>query len=195
MIPTILKQVRLPIILRSIRPIISHKPILRTAIHPYSVSSRLKPSTITSFTEDAFSKTKLVNGDTKLIMGITDKASKKLTQIAQEEGDPESSILIKVESGGCHGFQYDIKLTTLKDELSNNPDYLVFERTGEDEQARIIIDEGSLKILQRSKLDYVKELIGSQFKVIDSPYTSSSCGCGSSFDFDFEKFAKDQETF
>lgn len=195
MISTILKQTRLPLILRTIRPIISHRPIIRTNIHHYSVSSRLKPSTINSFTEDAFSKTKLVNGDTKFVMGITDKACKKLTQIAEEEGDPESSILIKVESGGCHGFQYDIKLTTLKEELSNNPEYLVFERTGDNEQARIIIDEGSLKILQRSKLDYVKELIGSQFKVIDSPYTSSSCGCGSSFDFDFEKFAKDQETF
>ena len=32
------------------------------------------------------------------------------------------------------------------------------------------MNESSLMILQDSKLDYTKELIGSQFKIVDSPY-------------------------
>ncbi|GME84414.1 unnamed protein product [[Candida] boidinii] len=59
----------------------------------------------------------------------------------------------------------------------------VFTRDG----ANILIDKMSLEILRDSKIDYATEMIGSQFKVVDSPYTTSSCGCGSSFDFDFDK--------
>lgn len=134
-------------------------------------------------------------------LGITERARDKLNHIATKDNNPDSGLLVKVESGGCHGFQYDIKLTNVSEEIKNNKDVLVFKRmepTGEaNEQgslviAQVIIDESSLQILQDSKLDYTKELIGSQFKMIDSPYTTSGCGCGSSFDFDFEKLAEKQ---
>lgn len=153
----------------------------------YSVQPRtLKAST---FPVNEFANTKLVNGKTDLKIGITDRAQEKLNNIAQEDKNPDSGLLITVESGGCHGFQYDIKLTNVSDELKKNPDLLVFKRDG-DQIAQLIIDESSLQILQDSKLDYTKELIGSQFKVVDSPYTTSACGCGSSFDFDFDKLAE-----
>jgi iron-sulfur cluster assembly accessory protein len=59
----------------------------------------------------------------------------------------------------------------------------VFEKGG----AHVIVDDASLAVLKESKVDYTTELIGSMFKVVESPYMVSSCGCGSSFDVDFEK--------
>ena len=44
----------------------------------------------------------------------------------------------------------------------------------------LLIDNTSLELIKGSKIDYVKELIGSSFK-ITNPQASSSCGCGTSF--------------
>ena len=48
--------------------------------------------------------------------------------------------------------------------------------------AKVIMDKPSLSLLKGSKIDFTKELIGSQFKVVGNPAASSSCGCGTSFD-------------
>ena len=48
--------------------------------------------------------------------------------------------------------------------------------------SKIVLDEPSLELLKGSKVDYTMELIGSQFKIVDNPAASSSCGCGTSFD-------------
>ncbi|KAK8057855.1 hypothetical protein PG996_011792 [Apiospora saccharicola] len=47
---------------------------------------------------------------------------------------------------------------------------------------KIVLDAPSLELLKGSKVDYTMELIGSQFKIVDNPLASSSCGCGTSFD-------------
>ena len=44
----------------------------------------------------------------------------------------------------------------------------------------ILIDKKSAKLLKGSEVDYVKELIGDNFK-ISNPQSKSSCGCGVSF--------------
>lgn len=49
-------------------------------------------------------------------------------------------------------------------------------------RAKVVMDEPSLELLKGSKIDYTMELIGSQFKIVDNPRASSSCGCGTSFD-------------
>lgn len=140
---------------------------------------------------DDFRATRLIQGITNLRIAITQRASDKLNAIAADEPNPKDCALsISVQSGGCHGFQYDLHLDSIKKCMDDNEDLLVFEReTG----GKLMIDELSLEILQDSKLDYTKELIGSQFKIVDSPYTSSSCGCGGSFDFDFDKLEKKKQ--
>lgn len=47
---------------------------------------------------------------------------------------------------------------------------------------KVVIDQPSLELLKGSKVDFTMELIGSQFKIVDNPYATSSCGCGTSFD-------------
>lgn len=112
----------------------------------------------------------------------------------KKDANPNLALRIQVESGGCHGFQYLMSLVTIpgKDaqEFSSvvAEDDSIFEYAAEEggnsghSGARIILDEPSLDLLKGSKVDFTMELIGSQFKIVDNPYASSSCGCGTSFD-------------
>jgi iron-sulfur cluster assembly 2 len=49
-------------------------------------------------------------------------------------------------------------------------------------EAKVVMDTPSLELLTGSTVDYTTELIGSQFKIVDNPRATSSCGCGTSFD-------------
>ncbi|KXJ94654.1 hypothetical protein Micbo1qcDRAFT_159887 [Microdochium bolleyi] len=169
-----------------------------------------------------------------MLLEITPRAAKRLQQIMTKDGNPNLALRIQVESGGCHGFQYIMSLTTLPTGLpssaaslatalkegkaaSTKPSSLsetIEEVTpstttssipsasslGEDDtvfayvpeaaeqpaaqpcMAKIVLDKPSLDLLKGSKVDYTMELIGSQFKIVDNPYATSSCGCGTSFD-------------
>lgn len=48
--------------------------------------------------------------------------------------------------------------------------------------ARVVMDGMALRLLRDSKVHFTSELIGSQFKIVDNPAATSSCGCGTSFD-------------
>ncbi|GMM44106.1 Isa2 protein [Pichia kluyveri] len=138
-----------------------------------------------------FTATKIINqqlsqyNNLPLQLAITESASKKLHKLSEEEGKSNLALRLVVSSGGCHGFQYDLKITNTDEFKPENNDSL-FERNG----GKLIVDKDALEIMRDSKIDYVKELIGEGFKVIESPLTKSSCGCGSSFDVDFEKLEK-----
>lgn len=56
------------------------------------------------------------------------------------------------------------------------------EDIAQDALPKIILDEPSLELLKGSKVDFTVELIGSEFKIVDNPLATSSCGCGTSFD-------------
>lgn len=109
-------------------------------------------------------------------ISMTETAVQKLNSLKVADQRPDLHLRVKVESGGCHGFQY---IFDLKDGDSITPDDSIFTRDG----AQVVIDHESLKLLRDSTVDYATELIGSQFK-ITSPHTSSACGCGSSFSLD-----------
>ncbi|OAA50834.1 FeS cluster biogenesis [Beauveria brongniartii RCEF 3172] len=119
----------------------------------------------------------------------------RLSEIMAKDSNPNLALRIQVESGGCHGFQYLMSLITIpqKDAADSatavGEDDSIFQYIGEDpavgskyDGARIILDEPSLDLLKGSKVDFTMELIGSQFKIVDNPLATSSCGCGTSFD-------------
>ncbi|KAI9844712.1 MAG: [4Fe-4S] proteins maturation [Thelocarpon superellum] len=110
---------------------------------------------------------------------ITPRAANRLKEIMSTDDNPSLALRVTVESGGCHGFQYLMSLTNT-DAVSATDD-TVFE-AGDGSGAKVVMDEPSLELLQGSKIDYTMELIGSQFKIVDNPLATSSCGCGTSFD-------------
>jgi iron-sulfur cluster assembly 2 len=113
-----------------------------------------------------------------------------------KDTNPALALRIQVESGGCHGFQYLMSLVTLPENESAGWSAVVgqedsiFQYIPDDagpetqtlEGPKVVIDHPSLELLKGSKVDFTTELIGSQFKIIDNPYATSSCGCGTSFD-------------
>lgn len=101
----------------------------------------------------------------------------RLQQIMSKEANDALALRVTVESGGCHGFQYMMSLTSTDE--ADQTDDTIFEA---DNGAKVVMDESSLELLKGSKVDYTMELIGSEFKITDNPRASSSCGCGTSFD-------------
>lgn len=80
-------------------------------------------------------------------------------------------LRVAVEGGGCSGFQYKFDFADAPES-----DDIVLERDG----AKVLIDTVSLEFLGGSEIDYVRELIGSAFK-IKNPNAVAACGCGTSF--------------
>ncbi|RYC54090.1 hypothetical protein CHU98_g12116 [Xylaria longipes] len=153
-----------------------------------------------------------------MTLEITPRAANRLSQIMSKDKNPYLALRIQVESGGCHGFQYLMSLTTLpstgtsplKPELvaeevtpsttttsapsppALNEDDTILAFSPDDAAGdsspppltnpKIVLDLPSLELLKGSKVDYTMELIGSQFKIVDNPLATSSCGCGTSFD-------------
>jgi len=148
---------------------------------------------------------------------ITARASNRLKEIMAKDQNPNLALRIQVESGGCHGFQYLMSLTTLppldipasrakptKEDFtpalnasSDDPNAVPSsdsEKNGnlggddtvfaadDGAGAKVVMDGPSLELLKGSKVDFTMELIGSQFKIVDNPLATSSCGCGTSFD-------------
>ncbi|THV47443.1 hypothetical protein BGAL_0310g00060 [Botrytis galanthina] len=75
---------------------------------------------------------------------------------------------------------------------SNNPttldlreDDTVFSYISDQSHASVVMDVFSLDALKGSRIDYEVKLIGSEFKIVDNPAATSSCGCGTSFDIKF----------
>ena len=95
-----------------------------------------------------------------------DNALKQINAMLSKK-DKGSFFRIAIKGGGCSGFQYEFTFDNSKKE-----DDLNYEN--------ILIDKTSADLLKGSEVDYVNEIIGSQFK-ISNPQSKSSCGCGVSF--------------
>ncbi len=102
---------------------------------------------------------------------LTDSAIQHLKALVLAEGDPEKGLRILVESGGCAGMQYSMRLDACK------ADDTVSERDG----AQVLVDPSSATYLRGSTLDYEDQLAGSGFR-LHNPNAVRSCGCGTSFE-------------
>src|SRR5438105_11263098 len=101
---------------------------------------------------------------------LSDRAAQRIGQILQKE--PEGAMLrISVEGGGCSGFQYKFDI-----ERAKADDDLVIAR----DSAVVVVDPASVPFLAGSEVDFVDDLIGASFRVVN-PNATASCGCGTSF--------------
>ncbi|KAF8813731.1 hypothetical protein BYT27DRAFT_7180486 [Phlegmacium glaucopus] len=110
-------------------------------------------------------------------LDITDRAAEQLMNIANREKDANAALRIVVESGGCHGYQYKMKLAT-----SRSPDDYQFTHPSI-KPSNILVDAVSFALLNGSTIDFAVELIGSTFRVAHNPQAKGSgCGCGVSWE-------------
>jgi len=103
---------------------------------------------------------------------FTDNAAAKVSELIQEEGNPNLKLRVFVQGGGCAGFQYGF---TFEEEI--NSDDTAMEKNG----VTLLIDPMSYQYLVGAEIDYKEDLEGSQF-VIKNPNATTTCSCGSSFD-------------
>ncbi len=101
---------------------------------------------------------------------VSARAARRIGEILK--GEPAGTMLrVSVEGGGCSGFQYkfDVERTRADDDI-------VVAR----DNAVVLIDPVSLGFMAGAEIDFVDDLIGASFKVVN-PNAKASCGCGTSF--------------
>ena len=101
---------------------------------------------------------------------ITERAAQRIGEILRRE-PPGTMLRVSVEGGGCSGFQYKFDVDHARAE-----DDLVIAREG----AVVLVDPASVPFLAGSEVDFVDDLIGASFRVVN-PNATASCGCGTSF--------------
>lgn len=102
---------------------------------------------------------------------VTDTAFQHLQSLVRERGELEKGLRIFVESGGCAGMQYGMRLDVPQ------PGDEIVEREG----VKVFVDAESLAFLHGSTVDYSDDLAGAGFR-IHNPNAARSCGCGTSFE-------------
>jgi iron-sulfur cluster assembly accessory protein len=101
---------------------------------------------------------------------LTENAAKRVAWIAERQSKP-AVLRLAVDGGGCAGFTYKFDLADRQE-----ADDAVAETHG----VKLIVDPISLELVRGSAVDFVEDLGGASFKVLN-PNAQSGCGCGSSF--------------
>ena len=102
------------------------------------------------------------------MLTLTDNLKSRIAKERDKEGHPALYLRVAVDAGGCSGFKYLFSWdTTLA------PDDTLYEDA-------VILDDVSAPYLRGATIDFVKTLMGSDFK-ITNPNAVSGCGCGQSF--------------
>src|ERR1700732_1190143 len=101
---------------------------------------------------------------------ISERAARRIGESLKTEGSG-AMLRISVEGGGCSGFQYKFDV-----ERARADDDLVIARGN----AVGLVDSASVPFLAGSEVDFVDDLIGVSFRVVN-PNATASCGCGTSF--------------
>ncbi|PWN49891.1 hypothetical protein IE53DRAFT_387852 [Violaceomyces palustris] len=138
-----------------------------------SSSLRRGLTTLSRRPENPEDESVLSDGDPSI--NLTDRAVEQLRKVAEKEKNPDLSLRIAVEPGGCHGYQYKLELT----EEAEEDDFHFTAEHG----VKVLVDSVSLALVKGSTIDYVTELIGSQFAIKNNPQAKGAgCGCGVSWE-------------
>jgi iron-sulfur cluster insertion protein len=101
---------------------------------------------------------------------LTENAARRVAWIAERQSMP-AILRLAVDGGGCAGFTYKFELAE-----ETESDDTVAETDG----VKLVVDPISLDLVRGSAVDFVEDLGGAAFKVLN-PNAQSGCGCGSSF--------------
>jgi iron-sulfur cluster assembly protein len=104
---------------------------------------------------------------------LSEKASKEVKRIMDEQNLPEETVLrVGVAGGGCSGFQYSLGFDTAVDEKA--------DQVAEFHGIKLVVDRKSALYLDGTTVDFYDGLEKRGF-VFNNPQAVRSCGCGSSF--------------
>jgi iron-sulfur cluster assembly protein len=105
------------------------------------------------------------------VVHITEAAALQIKDMMKQNDEEGAFLRVAVNGGGCSGLSYGMGF-----------DHEAKEDDARDEQhgIQVLVDKESQLILQGTKIDYKKSLLGGGF-TIDNPNAIASCGCGSSF--------------
>ena len=119
---------------------------------------------------------KIETGETKLtverLFKIAEILDIKVSDLLNEENNPNLKLRTFVQGGGCSGFSYGFTF----DEETNEDDFEI----NLNDKWKLLVDAMSMQYLTGAKIDYKEDLQGSQFS-IQNPNAQTTCGCGSSF--------------
>jgi len=108
--------------------------------------------------------------ETIMAITLTENAAKQITRQLAKRGSG-LGLRVGIKKVGCSGFAYTF-------------DYADEVRAGdklfEAHDAKVVIDQESLQMLDGSQLDFVKEGFKQVFKLAN-PNVDATCGCGESF--------------
>ena len=149
----------------------------RNLVHYHVVRAARSEHLTALFTTDhqrTFAAETSESEDEASTVHITDRCVERIKQLreGQEAEDISTMLRIRVDSGGCSGFQYSFNLDSAIEEG---------DRTFSKDGVQVVVDEVSMEFLKGATVDYTEELIKSSFEVTNNPNADSSCGCGNSF--------------
>ncbi len=103
-------------------------------------------------------------------MTLTERAAEHVKRfLSSHEG--AKALRVSVKPTGCSGFSYVVDTA---DQINDNDE--VFESRG----IKIVVADNSIKYLEGTELDYVREGINEGFR-FNNPNVAETCGCGESF--------------
>jgi iron-sulfur cluster assembly protein len=102
---------------------------------------------------------------------LTPKAVSKVKEIMAQQPEQYEGLRVRVEGGGCSGFQYRLYF----DKQPTSADH-VYEYDG----LKVFVDDKSLLYIKGTQIDFVEDITGTGFK-FNNPQVKGTCGCGESF--------------
>ena len=129
---------------------------------------------------------RFISIQTKAPIQITTLAWTKITEILNEKN--AYGFMFSAKSGGCNGFNYNLKLINTEDEIlkhlsesSKNISSLISPQN-----SKVFVDPTSEMFLLGTTIDYVNEdydqgLFENKFIFLPNDKLATSCGCGISF--------------
>jgi iron-sulfur cluster insertion protein len=103
-------------------------------------------------------------------IALTPAAAARVAAIAAKQAKP-AILRLSVEGGGCSGFQYKFGFA---DAVEGD------DTVAEIDGVRLVVDSMSLDLVRGASVDFVDNLGGAHFTVLN-PMAASGCGCGTSF--------------
>lgn len=105
-----------------------------------------------------------------MAISLTEPAAKRVRHFLEARGSGVG-LRVGVKKTGCNGFAY---IVNYADEINDSD--VVFEEKG----IKVIVDPGSLELIDGTEVDFVKEGLNEAFR-FRNPNVTGECGCGESF--------------